>query len=84
MLNYDVEPVFCVGSSTRHGAGLVQGTNVHQPCGLSILPHKATRVFPVPFHADFDEVNLRFYVRRKQGSDDRRGVVSLPRSCPVA
>ncbi len=47
MLNYDVEPQsFASVRPTRHGAGLVQGTNVHQPCGLSILPHKATRVFP--------------------------------------
>jgi hypothetical protein len=30
--------------------------------------------FPIPFRAEFEEVNLRFYVRRKEGSDDRRVV----------
>jgi uncharacterized protein len=36
-----------------------------------------TRVLgiPVPLHRDFDEVNLRFYVRRVTGSEVRRGVV---------
>jgi uncharacterized protein YqjF (DUF2071 family) len=37
---------------------------------------------PVPFHVDFDEVNLRFYVRRKDGSDDRRGVVFIAEVVP--
>jgi uncharacterized protein YqjF (DUF2071 family) len=38
-----------------------------------------TRVlgFPVPWHRDFEEVNLRFYVRRFAGDDWRRGVVFL-------
>ncbi len=31
----------------------------------------------IPFHADFDEVNLRFYVRRNGGNEDRRGVVFI-------
>jgi uncharacterized protein YqjF (DUF2071 family) len=36
-----------------------------------------TRVLglPIPFHRDFDEVNLRFYVRRKGPEGWRRGVV---------
>ncbi len=35
-----------------------------------------TRVLglPIPFHRNFEEVNLRFYVRRKVGSEWRRGV----------
>jgi uncharacterized protein YqjF (DUF2071 family) len=36
----------------------------------------------IPFHADFDEVNLRFYVRRKAGSEDRRGVVFIAEIVP--
>ncbi len=37
----------------------------------------STRVLGIafPFHRDFDEVNLRFYVRRKGGEGWRRGVV---------
>jgi hypothetical protein len=31
----------------------------------------------IPFHTNFDEVNLRFYVRRRDGGEDRRGVVFI-------
>ena len=43
-----------------------------------------TRVFgiPVPFHRDFDEVNLRFYVRRETGAGARRGVVFVKEIVP--
>lgn len=43
-----------------------------------------TRVlgFPVPFHRNFDEVNLRFYVRRKEGDEMRRGVVFIKEIVP--
>lgn len=43
-----------------------------------------TRLFGVrvPFHSDFDEVNLRFYVRREVGDETRRGVVFLREIVP--
>lgn len=37
---------------------------------------------PVPFHRDFDEVNLRFYVRRRVGDGWRRGVVFVRELVP--
>ena len=37
---------------------------------------------PVPFHRDFDEVNLRFYVRHREGNEDRRGVVFIAEIVP--
>ena len=37
---------------------------------------------PVPFHQDFEEVNLRFYVRRFSGEDWRRGVVFVKEIVP--
>ena len=37
---------------------------------------------PIPFHTDFDEVNLRFYVRRKEHDEDRRGVVFIAEIVP--
>ena len=46
---------------------------------------RRTRLFgalPVPFHRDFDEVNLRFYVRHKEGNEDRRGVVFIAEIVP--
>ncbi len=36
----------------------------------------------VPFHSDFDEVNLRFYVRRQEDEEDRRGVVFIAEIVP--
>lgn len=36
----------------------------------------------VPFHADFEEVNLRFYVRRESGGSLRRGVVFVKELVP--
>ena len=37
---------------------------------------------PVPFHRDFEEVNLRFYVRRKVDGAWRRGVVFVREIVP--
>src|SRR6266576_317409 len=43
-----------------------------------------TRIFgvPVPFHVNFDEVNLRFYVRRHESDGIRRGVVFIKEIVP--
>lgn len=47
---------------------------------------RKTRVLgiPVPFHRNFEEVNLRFYVRREmgEGQEDRRGVVFIKELVP--
>jgi uncharacterized protein len=37
---------------------------------------------PIPLHRDFDEVNLRFYVRRVTGGEVRRGVVFVREIVP--
>jgi uncharacterized protein YqjF (DUF2071 family) len=37
---------------------------------------------PVPWHRDFDEVNLRFYVRREVDGEIRRGVVFISELVP--
>ena len=43
-----------------------------------------TRVFgiAIPFHTNFDEVNLRFYVRRRVEGEVRRGVVFIREIVP--
>src|SRR5437764_15315145 len=43
-----------------------------------------TRVIglPIPLHRDFEEVNLRFYVRRKSANELRRGVVFVRELVP--
>jgi uncharacterized protein YqjF (DUF2071 family) len=37
---------------------------------------------PIPFHQDFEEVNLRFYVRRGTNGETRQGVVFLHELVP--
>jgi uncharacterized protein len=37
---------------------------------------------PIPFHRNFDEVNLRFYVRRLEGNQIKRGVVFIREIVP--
>lgn len=83
MLNYEIEP----GLVTRHvppGTSLdsFNGKTFVSLVGFRFRRTKLLGRFPVPFHADFDEVNLRFYVRRKDGSDDRRGVVFIAEVVP--
>jgi uncharacterized protein YqjF (DUF2071 family) len=43
-----------------------------------------TRVLgaPIPFHQDFEEINLRFYVRRRVGDEVRQGVVFIKEMVP--
>ena len=36
----------------------------------------------VPFHTEFEEVNLRFYLRRRVGSQERRGVSFIAEIVP--
>lgn len=37
---------------------------------------------PIPFHTNFEEVNLRFYVRYKDGNEWKRGVVFIKEIVP--
>ena len=45
---------------------------------------KSTKLFgvPVPFFGTFEEVNLRFYVKRKDGTEWKRGVVFINETVP--
>ncbi|MBK1897237.1 YqjF family protein [Chryseobacterium paridis] len=38
--------------------------------------------FPIPFHRDFEEVNLRFYVRKREKNGWKRGVVFIKEIVP--
>ena len=40
------------------------------------------RNIPVPFHYNFEEINLRFYVRLKSGAEWKRGVVFIKEIVP--
>jgi hypothetical protein len=82
-LNYAIEP----GLLTRHVPPSTSLDSFNGKTYVSLVGFRFRRTkllgrFPVPFHADFDEVNLRFYVRRKDGSEDRRGVVFIAEVVP--
>jgi uncharacterized protein YqjF (DUF2071 family) len=83
MLNYEVEPSL-VGRYVPSGTTLdsFEGRTYVSLVGFRFCRTKLLGRFPVPFHTDFEEVNLRFYVRRKDGSDDRRGVVFIAEIVP--
>lgn len=82
MLNYEIEPMaltafvpagteldFWNGKTFVSVVGfLFQNTRV---CGM-----------PIPFHRHFEEINLRFYVRRKTDDGWRRGVVFIKELVP--
>ncbi len=83
MLNYEVESNLL----TRYvppGTALdsFKGRTYLSLVGFRFCRTKLLGYLPVPFHANFDEVNLRFYVRRKEGNEDRRGVVFIAELVP--
>jgi uncharacterized protein YqjF (DUF2071 family) len=83
MLNYEVEPKLLkpyvpIGTTLDSFKGRTYLSLV----GFQFRHTKLLGRFPIPFHVNFDEVNLRFYVRRKEGSDDRRGVVFIAEVVP--
>jgi uncharacterized protein len=83
MLNYEVAP----GLLDRYvPAGTTldsfKGRTYLSLVGFQFCQTKLLGCLPVPFHANFDEVNLRFYVRRKEGGEDRRGVVFIAEVVP--
>jgi len=83
MLNYEVDPHLL-----RDYVPL--GTELDSHCGRTLVSLVGfqflhTRLFGVlalPFHANFEEVNLRFYVRRRENGDVRRGVVFIREIVP--
>jgi hypothetical protein len=85
MLNYEIDPALLqrfVPSGTELDS--FEGRTYVSLVGLRFARTKLFGLISVPFHTDFDEVNLRIYVRRREGSEVRRGVmfireiVSLP------
>ncbi len=83
MLNYDVpaevlEPLVPAGTVLDRWRGRALASVV----GFRFLRTSVLGV-PVPFHRDFDEVNLRFYVKRTiAGGEVRRGVVFVRELVP--
>jgi uncharacterized protein YqjF (DUF2071 family) len=82
MANYEVDPLV-LETLVPKGTELDLWS---QKCFVSVVGFRFldTRVLgvPIPFHRHFEEVNLRFYVRRVVGGEVRRGVVFVKEIVP--
>jgi uncharacterized protein len=77
MLNYEVDPALLSGLVPRGTElDLWQGRTFISMVGFRFLNMKVGGV-PIPFHRGFEEINLRFYVRRREGNELRRGVAFI-------
>jgi uncharacterized protein YqjF (DUF2071 family) len=82
MLNYEVPPEILrplVPAGTELDAW--QGKTFASLVGFLFLDTRV-RGISIPWHRDFEEVNLRFYVRRKAEDGWRRGVVFVKEIVP--
>jgi uncharacterized protein len=83
MLNYQVDaalllPFVPAGTELDRWDGKVFVSLV----GFRFLNTKLLGFLPVPMHSNFEEVNLRFYVRREADNEIRRGVVFIHELVP--
>ena len=82
MLNYRVDPAVL----TSHVPRLTELDSHSATTYISLVGFlfSDTRVLGlrIPFHVQFEEINLRFYVRRTLGSEVRRGVVFVKELVP--
>jgi uncharacterized protein YqjF (DUF2071 family) len=83
ILNYEVDPALLAEYVPRgteidsHG-----GKTYISLVGFRFLRTRLFGAIPIPFHTNFDEINLRFYVRRRVGDAVKRGVVFIREIVP--
>jgi uncharacterized protein YqjF (DUF2071 family) len=85
MLNYEVDPGLLEGFVPS--GTILDSFDGRTYISLVAFQIRRTKLFgslAVPFHTDFDEVNLRFYVRRKVDNEHRRGVVFIAKIARLA
>jgi uncharacterized protein len=84
LLNYEVDPGLLLPYVPR-GTEL-DYWNSKAFVGLVGFRLVSTKVFGarIPFHSNFPEVNLRFYVKRREQGKERRGVVFIGEIVPRA
>lgn len=82
MLTYAVDPASLID---RVPAGTTlepwRGQGLVSVIGFQFLDAKVLGA-PIPFHQDFEEVNMRFYVRRGTNGESRPGVVFIREMVP--
>src|SRR5271154_3895166 len=83
MLNYEVEPEI-LRRYVPLGVELdtFGGRTFVSVVGFQFLHTRLYGFLAVPFHSNFEELNLRFYVRRREGGEIRRGVVFIREMVP--
>jgi len=83
MLNYEIPPEVLAPFVPRGTTlDLWQGRALASVVGFRFLDTRVVGV-PIPFHRNFDEVNLRFYVRRElPDGETRRAVVFIRELVP--
>ena len=82
MLNYEIDPAV-LEPYLPAGTELDTWDGRHYISVVGLL-FLNTRLYgiSVPFHRDFEEINLRFYVRREVAGEVRRGVVFIKEIVP--
>ena len=82
MLNYEIDPAI-LEPYLPAGTQLDTWNGKHYVSVVGLL-FLNTRLYGVsiPFHRDFEELNLRFYVRREAAGQVRRGVVFVKEIVP--
>ena len=82
MINYEIDPAILQPMVPR-GTELDtwQGKTFISEVGFLFLNTRVAGV-AIPFHRNFEEINLRFYVRRKAEDGWRRGVVFVKEIVP--
>jgi len=83
MLNYEVDSRLLekyVPSGTELDS--FQGKTFVSLVGFRFCRTRLFGSVTVPLHSNFEEVNLRFYVRRTEGDETRRGVVFIAEIVP--
>jgi uncharacterized protein YqjF (DUF2071 family) len=84
MLNYEIAPAVLapyVPAGTE--LDVWNGRHLVSVVGFRFLRTRVSGI-PIPFHRNFEEVNLRFYIRRKADDGWRRGVVFIKEFVPRA
>ncbi|MEZ6072903.1 MAG: DUF2071 domain-containing protein [Pirellulales bacterium] len=82
MLNFEVDPgVLAPHVPAGTELDTFEGRTMVSVVGFRFEDTRVRGV-AVPFHRDFDEINLRFYVRRDVSGEARRGVVFIKEIVP--
>ncbi len=82
MFNFEIDPAI-LQSLVPQGTELDtwEGRTLISLVGFRFL-NTRLRGVPIPFHRNFDDINLRFYVRRRATDGWRRGVVFIKEVVP--